>query len=130
MSAAAPDARQIFLAATEKPTPQERAAFLDEACAGDTALRQRVEALLRAHDEPGAFLSELPPGPTALAATTSEPDRPAADEKPLIAGRYHLLEEIGEGGMGTVWLAEQREPVRRLVAVKLIKVGMDSRAVL
>jgi WD40 repeat protein len=130
MPTAVPDARRIFLAATEKATPGERAVFLDQACAGDAALRQRVEALLRAHDEPGAFLSELPPAPAEPAPTTSEPDRPAPEAKPVIAGRYHLLEEIGEGGMGTVWVAEQREPVKRLVAVKLIKPGMDSRRVL
>jgi serine/threonine protein kinase len=111
-----PDVKAIFLAAAEKATPAERAAYLDAVCAGDQVVRQRVEALLRAHDEPG--------DPAGTSADASEP--PGT----VIAGRYKLLEEIGEGGMGTVWMAEQTEPVRRLVALKLVKPGMDSRAVL
>ncbi len=117
------NARDIFLAALER-TPAERAAYLDEACAGDAALRQRVEALLRAHDEPGAFLSEA----QADASTTAAPMPTLVGT--VIAGRYKLLEEIGEGGMGTVWVAEQTQPVRRKVALKLIKAGMDSKSVL
>src|SRR6516162_3364540 len=116
-------ARDIFLAAVERP-PADRAAFLDQACAGDGALRQRVEALLRAHDEPGAFLSEANPDPNATQAAA--PSLVGT----VVVGRYKLLEEIGDGGMGTVWMAEQREPVKRLVAVKLIKAGLDSKAVL
>src|SRR5262245_39413189 len=125
MALAPCDARGLFLAVLERP-PEERAAYLDEACAGDAVLRQRVEALLRAHDEPGAFLSERRPDPNA----TSPHALPSPRVDPVIAGRYRLLEEIGEGGMGTVWMAEQREPVKRLVAIKLIKAGMDSKAVL
>ncbi len=121
--AATKNARDIFLAATER-TPAERAAYLDEACAGDAALRQRVEALLRAHDEPGAFLSEAPADASATAAVI--PTLVGT----VIAGRYKLLEAIGEGGMGTVWVAEQTQPVRRRVALKLIKAGMDSKSVL
>ncbi len=117
------NARDIFLAALER-TPAERAAYLDEACAGDAALRQRVEALLRAHDEPWAFLSEA----QADASTTAAPMPTLVGT--VIAGRYKLLEEIGEGGMGTVWVAEQTQPVRRKVALKLIKAGMDSKSVL
>src|SRR5438552_17792740 len=111
MTVATKNARDIFLAASERPTP-ERAAYLDEAGAGDAALRQRVEALLRAHDEPGAFLSAAPADPSATTAPT--PSLVGT----VIAGRYKLLEEIGDGGMGRVWMAEQREPVKRLVAVK------------
>ncbi len=121
--AATKNARDIFLAATER-TPAERAAYLDEACAGDAALRQRVEARLRAHDEPGAFLSEAPADASATA--TVIPTLVGS----IIAGRYKLLEAIGEGGMGTVWVAEQTQPVRRKVALKLIKAGMDSKSVL
>jgi len=117
------NARDIFLAASER-TPAERAAYLDEACAGDAALRQRVEALLHAHDEPGAFLSEAPADASATAALI--PTLVGT----VIAGRYKLLEAIGEGGMGTVWVAEQTQPVRRKVALKLIKAGMDSKSVL
>jgi serine/threonine protein kinase/tetratricopeptide (TPR) repeat protein len=127
--ASANDVRGIFLAAVERP-PAERAAYLDEVCAGDAVLRQRVEALLRAHDEPGGFLSEASASPGPLEQTMAY--RPPPGQRPgdLIAGRYKLLEAIGEGGMGSVWVAEQTEPVRRKVAVKLIKAGMDSKSVL
>jgi serine/threonine protein kinase len=124
MAAAPKDARAIFLTALDLLLPTERAAYLEQACAGDGALRQRVEALLRAHDEPGAFLSEANPDPNATQAAA--PSLVGT----VVVGRYKLLEEIGDGGMGTVWMAEQREPVKRLVAVKLIKAGMDSKAVL
>src|SRR5262249_11539644 len=119
------NARSLFLAAVERASA-ERAAYLDGACAGDIGLRQRVEALLRAHDEPGAFLSEARPNPNPTASLSPA----SALVGTTLAGRYKLLEEIGDGGMGTVWMAEQREPVKRLVAVKLIKAGMDSKAVL
>jgi serine/threonine protein kinase len=103
----------------------ERAAFLDRACAGDAVLRGRVEALLRAHDRAGHFLDR----PNAPSPGTVD-HTPASAVGTVIARRYKLLEVIGEGGMGAVWMAEQREPVKRLVALKLIKAGMDSRAVL
>jgi tetratricopeptide (TPR) repeat protein len=125
MAAATKNAREIFLDALDR-APAERAAYLDEACAGDAGLRQRVEALLRAHDEPASFLSEAKPDPDATDAHTPA----SALAGTTLAGRYKLLEEIGDGGMGTVWMAEQREPVKRLVAVKLIKAGMESKAVL
>jgi serine/threonine protein kinase/tetratricopeptide (TPR) repeat protein len=126
MAAATNDARSIFHAALERANPQELAAYLDQACAGDAALRQRVDALLAAHDASGAFLSEARPDPNGTLAHA--PATPLVGT--VIAGRYKLLEEIGEGGMGTVWVAEQTEPVKRKVALKLIKVGMDSRSVL
>jgi serine/threonine protein kinase/tetratricopeptide (TPR) repeat protein len=117
-------ATSVFVAAVALAAA-DRAAYLDQVCAGDLALRQRVEALLRAHDRPGHFLDQpaAPPGGTV----EHVPDGVAGS---LVAGRYKLLERIGEGGMGTVWMAEQREPVKRLVALKLIKPGMDSQAVL
>ena len=119
----------IFIAALEKPTEAERAAFLAEACAGDERMRRRVEALLRAHAEPDDILD---PTSDRLELTELATPRPPATEPPgaIVAGRYKLIEAIGEGGMGTVWMAEQLEPVRRPVALKLIKPGMDSRAVL
>src|SRR5262249_22204390 len=127
--AAPKNARDIFLDALER-APADRGAYLDEACAEDAALRQRVEALLRAHDEPGAFLSEArsesDSGATGAFAAGdregTETYRPPAEAAgAVIAGRYKLLQQIGEGGMGTVWMADQTEPVKRRVAVKLIR---------
>src|SRR5437667_8649350 len=118
----------IFSAALDRESPAERAAYLDAACGPDAALRERVEALLRAHDRAGGFLEPRgtdAPGPAAPTA-----DAPGPRSGAVIAGRYKLLELIGEGGMGEVWLAEQTEPVRRQVALKLIKPGLDSRQVL
>src|SRR5262245_50059197 len=117
----------IFLAALDKSTPEERAAFLNAACKDDPDARRRVERLLEAHPRAGRFLE--PP-----AAATGEETAawvPTGEQVgAVIAGRYKLVEKIGEGGMGTVWVAAQTEPVRRAVAVKLIKAGMDSKAVL
>src|SRR5262245_6354539 len=124
MAATPANARDLFLAALGRP-PGQRPAYLEAACGGDVALRGRVEALLRAHAQPGAFLSEDQP-PTADA--TSPPAGDAAGA--VLAGRYTLLQRLGEGGMGEVWLARQQEPVKRQVALKLIKAGMDSKAVL
>jgi formylglycine-generating enzyme required for sulfatase activity len=118
-----------FLAAVESKDPVERVRIVHEHCAEDLELCQRVEALLQAHDQtdelPGAgsldFLTEGQP--TVFVSTT-------ACSGKIIGGRYKLIEEIGEGGMGTVCVAEQLQPVRRRVAIKLIKPGMDSRQVL
>ena len=117
--------QSAFLAVVEIADPNERAAALARECGGDAGLERRVQALLAAHDQS----AELPPVPRqALEATTSPTDlhRPGM----IIAGRYKLLEQIGEGGMGAVWVAEQSEPVRRRVALKLIKPGMDTKQVL
>jgi tetratricopeptide (TPR) repeat protein len=122
---------ELFHAAVAKPST-ERTAFLDQACGADMELRRRVEVLLRAHEASGSFLDEpaatgefVAGPPSATPATTPSPDAGT-----VIAGRYKLLEEIGEGGMGSVWVAEQTQPVRRKVALKLIKAGMDSKSVL
>jgi hypothetical protein len=111
---------------TESVFAAERAAYLDQACAGDVALRDHVEALLRAHERAGHLLDQPAPGHPELTAAYISDQQPGV----VIAGRYKLLEEIGEGGMGSIWVAEQTEPVRRKVALKLIKAGMDSKAVL
>jgi len=116
----------IFAAAVVLATAEARAAYLDQACAGDAALRGHVEALLRAHERAGHLLDR--PVPDGLDQTRAYVPRELPGT--VIAGRYKLLEEIGEGGMGTVWVAEQTEPVRRKVALKLIKAGMDSKSVL
>src|SRR5207302_803 len=108
--------------------PAERAALLDEACAGDGPLRQRVESLLAEHQQLGSFMDV----PSQAAARTI--NMPAAPPDPIASGTkigpYKLLQQIGEGGMGTVYMAEQTHPVQRKVAVKVIKPGMDSKQVI
>jgi len=108
--------------------PAERAAYLDEACAGEPALRLRVEELLRAHEQAEDFLEAPPTGfnfkRTVLANV------PITEKSGDKIGRYKLLQQIGEGGCGVVYMAEQEEPIRRRVALKLIKLGMDTKSVL
>jgi tetratricopeptide (TPR) repeat protein len=115
----------IFLAAAEKATADERAAYLDVACGADAELRERVERLLAAQSKVSRFLEAPAP---ALIGTVDEP--PVTERPGLVIGPYKLLEPIGEGGMGTVWMAEQTEPIQRRVALKVVKEGMDSRQVL
>ncbi|HVK14811.1 MAG TPA: protein kinase, partial [Gemmataceae bacterium] len=107
-------------------SPEARAAFLDRACAGDRALRARVDQLLAAEPYVREFLEGLPP--TVPAADVAGVSSGLAGT--VVGDRYKLAEPIGEGGMGEVWVADQLKPVRRHVALKLIKPGMDSRAVL
>src|SRR5262249_36139093 len=115
--------RTIFLAVLDIADPAERSAYLDQACAGDLALRAQVEQLLKAHQEPGPFMERPAP---ALVDTVEESVR----ERPgTMIGSYKLLEQIGEGGFGVVFLAEQQQPVRRRVALKVLKPGMDTRQV-
>lgn len=129
---------RIFADALKLASPAERADYLDRACAGDPRLRADVEALLRAQASDPDFL-EQPPLSLAdtadvlgAAGASTSTYEPAASVEPgiVLAGRYKLLEQIGEGGMGAVYLAQQTEPVKRLVALKVIKAGMDSRQVL
>jgi serine/threonine protein kinase/tetratricopeptide (TPR) repeat protein len=115
----------VFFAALEKGTPQERAAYLDAACGPDQELRQHVERLLLAHPKVGSFL-QAPA--SALPGTV---DEPTLTERPgTVVGPYRLMEQIGEGGFGLVFVAEQQQPVRRKVALKVIKPGMDTREVI
>jgi serine/threonine protein kinase len=120
--------KAIFLAAVDREVPEERAAVLAERCGDDAALRRRVEALLRAHDQPGNVLGTPAAEPEVTVIPNSRASSPTVDT--VIAERYRLVQRIGEGGMGEVWVAKQTEPVKRRVALKLIKTGMDSRAVL
>src|SRR6516165_4822331 len=114
----------LFAEALEKRDTQERAAFLDRACAGDPDLRANVESLLSAYDE-GQFLE------SPAAALDETVDDAVAKELPgAVIGKYKLLEQIGEGGFGVVFMAEQQQPIRRKVALKLIKPGMDPRQVI
>jgi serine/threonine protein kinase/tetratricopeptide (TPR) repeat protein len=114
----------IFLEAAEQESAAGRAALLDRQCGGDAELRRRVETLLRAHDAPGAFLES----PAADPAETI--DEPSITERPgAVIGPYKLLEQIGEGGFGVVFMAEQTQPIRRKVALKVLKPGMDTRQI-
>jgi eukaryotic-like serine/threonine-protein kinase len=118
------DVEAVFNAARQKPL-QEQAAYLDQACDDDPALRRRVEQLLAAQAEMGSFLGSPAP---ELDATR---DLPGVTEGPgTVIGPYRLLQQIGEGGFGTVFMAEQTHPVQRRVALKVIKAGMDSRQVI
>src|SRR5262249_37689535 len=114
----------IFLAALERGTAEERAAYLDQACGADHELRQRVERLLAAQSKVSQFLESPAPGLTAPAVPSEES---AVSERPgTVIGPYKLLQQIGEGGMGTVFMAEQTQPVQRKVALKIVKAGMGS----
>jgi serine/threonine protein kinase/tetratricopeptide (TPR) repeat protein len=154
-----PTVKAIFDRAHEIASADERRAYVEHACAGHPELRQKVEALLRAHDEAGSFLAKpavpLPgTGPYQADGGTAStgpytpgntpPGQSVADEAETVPpadaappgegpgtrlGPYRLVEEIGHGGMGAVYLAEQEEPVRRKVALKIIKPGMDSAQV-
>src|SRR5947207_2309066 len=114
----------LFNLALQQPVA-ERAAFLEKICPADHALRQRVAAMLHAADNPGSFLRNPASSPVATGAY-----EPPAEQPSTTIGPYKLLQQIGEGGMGVVYMAEQTEPVRRRVALKIIKPGMDSRQVI
>jgi serine/threonine protein kinase len=116
-------ARELFLHAVGHVPPEQWDAYVVEACGADDALRQQVAHLLQVHREAGSFLEQPA---EALAATSAFGGEAAG----TVVGPYKLVELIGEGGMGTVWMAQQTEPVKRLVALKLIKAGMDSKQVL
>jgi WD40 repeat protein/serine/threonine protein kinase len=113
----------LFHRALQLP-PNERAAFLDRECPADAGLRQRLEILLHAHENPGSFLRPPVPSPQATV------DHAISERPGTVIGLYKLMEQIGEGGMGLVFVAEQQEPVRRKVALKVIKPGMDTREVI
>src|SRR5262245_19676036 len=130
----------VFVVAVKLRGREARAAYLDEACANKPELRRQVEELLQLHDQGGGLLDRPA---AALGQTVDEvPSKEPADSAPpadlhpaeevgtIIAGRYKLLQQIGEGGMGSVFMAEQTQPVKRLVAFKAVKAGMDSKQVL
>ena len=135
-----PQEETIFDAARNLASPTARQVFLDQACAGDPELRARIEGLLAAEGEAEKFFNEVAPlvlTASALKEGTSTTGAPAAIAEIGITevpgtriGRYKLLQRIGEGGGGVVYMAEQEEPVRRRVALKIIKLGMDTRSVI
>src|SRR5512140_3050038 len=115
----------LFDLAVRKTTAAERAAFLDGACRDDPELRAWLDLMLEGYFAGAGFLSRLPSREEATTHGAAAPIGTAAQT----IGRYKLLEMTGEGGFGEVWMAEQREPVKRRVALKIIKLGMDSRQV-
>jgi serine/threonine protein kinase len=115
-----PDAKLIFAEALSLSVPNAREAYLDQACTGNQPLREEVESLLSAHAKAGDFLNQTYP----LLASDFLIERTGT-----MIGRYKLLEKIGEGGFGVVYMAEQVEPVQRKVALKIIKAGMDTKEV-
>src|SRR5262249_14325772 len=117
--------REVFLAAVERHRPEDWDAYLNQACADDDELRRQVKLLLKAHLEAGSVPGEAGSEPDQTGAYLTAAEAPGQG-----IGPYKLLEQIGEGGMGTVWMAQQTEPVKRLVALKLIKAGMDSKPVI
>jgi serine/threonine protein kinase/Tfp pilus assembly protein PilF len=119
----------LFAEAVGLASARERSTYHDQACAGNSALRARVEVLLAAHDKAGDFL-EAPP--TDVVSQQVEAQNIAARLEQLgsLIGPYKLLEQIGEGGMGAVFMAQQQHPVRRRVALKIIKPGLDTRQVI
>jgi WD40 repeat protein/serine/threonine protein kinase len=120
----------IFFAALDEPEPA-RAAYLEVACGTDIALRHRVEELLRAQSTLRDFLEKPAADGLAVADIVEAAEMPAAVEEPgTVIDHYTLLEEIGQGGFGVVYLASQTEPIRRLVALKIIKPGMDTKEVI
>ena len=124
---ASPDREEaIFDAALQLP-PEQRAEHIRQACGDDAGLRQRVEALLAAHEQAGNFMAE--PAASARKPTIVLSFAPTEKTGDRI-GRYKLLQQIGEGGCGVVYMAEQEEPVRRRVALKVIKLGMDTKSVI
>src|SRR5262245_58147887 len=127
--------RDLFIAALKITDHAERSAWLDRECGDDSALRQRLDVLLLAFDKAGSLL-ENPLALGAAAGQSGQGEAAAigsqlASEKPgAVIGPYELLEQLGEGGMGTVYMAQQTHPVQRKVALKIIKPGMDSRQVI
>ena len=114
----------IFKAAVKLPQDR-RAAYLDQACGSDAVLRGEIESLLHAHDTECSFLKDVPAGPAP-----TEDYQPIAERPGTVIGPYKLMEQIGEGGFGLVFVAEQQQPLRRKVALKIIKPGMDTREII
>ncbi len=118
------DEEDIFHAAIAQPEEQRRA-FLTEACAHDSRLLAHIEAMLRSYDAQDDFLESPPLAPNVTLDNSSLSEKPGT-----LIGRYKLMEKIGEGGMAVVYMAEQERPMRRKIALKIIKLGMDTKQVI
>ena len=121
--------REIFIAALHAREPAERAAFLNRACGEDRAMRDGIEELLREQEELGNFLEEPAGGVEGTGGSVIDGAETLTERSGTIIGPYKLAEQVGEGGMGLVFVAEQQYPIRRKVALKVIKPGMDTRRV-
>jgi len=119
------DIESIYSSALAKTDEAERKSYLDSVCAENPALHARVEALLKAHDRAGQFLETPPPFMDAVPI-----EKALTERSGTVIDKYKLLEKIGEGGMAVVYMAEQYEPIRRKVALKIIKLGMDTKSVI
>ena len=127
MTPTPPDMRSIFGRALEIESAAGRAAYLDEACGPDAGLRAEIEGLLATLGRAGEFMRR--PAAAIVAGVTASYE-PLSEGPGTRVGPYKLLQRIGEGGMGVVYMAEQEEPVRRKVALKIIKPGMDTKQVI
>src|SRR5215471_14476195 len=133
MNADSQRAKSIFLNAAEITSPTEREAYLAATCGNDATLRHEVDDLLQHHAQAGTFLEPptLDPHATGDFASEATPPESNMGEQPgMRLGRYKLLQQLGQGGMGSVWMAEQTEPIVRKVALKIIKAGMNSAQVI
>jgi hypothetical protein len=119
------DIKSILFEALEKTDTNERTAYLDDVCCGNTNLRAEVESLLESHEQANDFL----PSPDLDPEVTLN-DTPLTEGPGTVIGRYKLLEQIGEGGFGVVYMADQTKPINRRVALKIIKLGMDTKEVI
>ena len=125
MSESSENEKRIFEEALAL-SPEERRRHIMEACKGDDALRRSIEALFEAHEAAAGFMDS-----PLMSEALKSPSRPELTEAPgTMVGRYKLLQKLGEGGCGVVWMAEQEKPVRRRVALKIVKLGMDTREVI
>ena len=117
--------RSIFLAALDFTDPGQRSDYLDQACGGDGELRRHIDELIKAEAKLGGFLAR-----PHLALEMTLDSKPITERPGTVIGPYKLLQQIGEGGMGVVYMAEQSQPVKRRVALKIIKPGMDTKQVI
>jgi len=117
--------RKIFFEVYKKNDPQERSEYLDHVCGSESELRAEIESLLKAHEKSGRLLENCP-----FVSSVSIDESPISETPGSIIDRYKLLEKIGEGGMAVVYMAEQQEPIHRKVALKIIKLGMDTKSVI
>jgi hypothetical protein len=122
--------KDLFVKALQFTSLEQRATFLEDACGDDEELRQRIETLVAAHEQSGGFLKEPPAAVSAQTLVITTSMVPGVEKPGDRIGRYKLLQRLGEGGCGVVYMAEQEESVRRRVALKVIKLGMDTKSVI